>query len=242
MTLYMIGLGLSDEKDISVRGLEIVKNCDFIYLENYTSVLQCKVEKLEKFYDKKIILANRAGVEQSDDIIERAANGNVALLVVGDPMCATTHIDLYIRAKKKDIKVEVIHNSSIVSAVGILGLEVYKYGKITSIPFHNENVKTPIEVYEMNKKMGLHTLFLLDLEPESGKFLSIKDAAEYLISNGIDGKINAIGCARIGSADRKIIVDSLQDLGKDDFGKEPYCIVIPGNLHFMEEDALKMFQ
>lgn len=243
MTLYMIGLGLSDEKDISVRGFETVKNCDFIYLESYTSKLQCDVSKLEKLYEKEIIIADRGVVEKkADEMLDKAKDKNVAFLVIGDPMCATTHIDLRLRAKEKDIKVEVIHNASIISAIGVVGLEVYKYGKVTSIPFHNSNVKAPIEVYEMNQKNGLHSLFLLDLDPIGNKFMSIKDAIEYLISNGIKEDIEAVGCARIGSSDQVIKVDSLKDLGNYDYGNAPYCIVIPGNMHFMEEDALKLYQ
>ena len=49
MTLHLIGIGLSDEKDISVKGLEVVKKCDIVYLENYTSKLQCSLENLKKF-------------------------------------------------------------------------------------------------------------------------------------------------------------------------------------------------
>ena len=37
--LYLIGLGLSDETDITVKGLEIVKKCSRVYLEAYTSIL-----------------------------------------------------------------------------------------------------------------------------------------------------------------------------------------------------------
>jgi diphthamide biosynthesis methyltransferase len=37
--LYLVGLGLSDETDITVRGLEIVKKASRVYLEAYTSIL-----------------------------------------------------------------------------------------------------------------------------------------------------------------------------------------------------------
>ena len=67
--LYMIGIGLSDEKDITVKGLEAVKSCEHIYLENYTNSLSVPVEKLEEFYGKKIILADRDLVEKSSDEI-----------------------------------------------------------------------------------------------------------------------------------------------------------------------------
>ncbi len=52
MTLYIIGLGLGDEKDISMRGLEVVQKCDHVYLENYTSLLQGSASDLEKLYGK----------------------------------------------------------------------------------------------------------------------------------------------------------------------------------------------
>ena len=172
MPLYFIGLGLSNEKDISINGLEAVKKCDIVYLENYTSILNCKKEDLEKLYSKKIILARRSLVEaDNNEIIENAKAKNVAFLVIGDPFAATTHIDLFLRAKKEGIKCNVVHNASIASAVGITGLQVYKFGKITSIPLENENIETPYDVLKGNLSLGSHTLFLLDLNPDEEKFM-----------------------------------------------------------------------
>lgn len=37
--LYIIGLGLGDEKDITIRGLEAVKKCQKVFMEAYTSLL-----------------------------------------------------------------------------------------------------------------------------------------------------------------------------------------------------------
>ena len=54
LMLYLIGMGLSDEKDISLKGLEAVKKSDKVYLEYYTSKLSCSKEDLEKFYGRKI--------------------------------------------------------------------------------------------------------------------------------------------------------------------------------------------
>jgi diphthine synthase len=241
--LYMVGLGLADEKDVSVKGLEIIKKCKHLYLESYTSKLQCDISKLEGLYGQKIIIADRDLVEKkADEMLDKAKDSDVGFLVIGDPMCATTHIDLRLRAKEKGIGVRVIHNSSIISAIGAIGLEVYKFGKITSIPFFYENVNTPIEVFNMNREKGLHSLFLLDLDPINDKFLSIKEASEYLISKGISGEEFAIGCARIGSDDCVIKAAKLSDLGSKDYGNAPYCIVIPGKMHFMEEDALELWK
>ena len=148
--LYLIGIGLNDEKDISIKGLEAVKKCDFVYLECYTSKFNCSVKNLEKFYNKSIILSDRDLVEKESEqtILNNAIDKNVAFLVIGDVFGATTHIDLMLRAKKKNIEVKIINNASILNAIGILGLELYKFGKTTSIPFNNKDIETPFRVVE----------------------------------------------------------------------------------------------
>lgn len=64
-------------------------------------------------------------VEQNSDIILKDADvEDVALLVVGDPFAATTHTDLILRARNKNIQTKIIHNASIFNAVGCTGLQV----------------------------------------------------------------------------------------------------------------------
>jgi len=252
MTLYFIGLGLCDEKDITVKGLEAVKKCDYVYLEKYTSVLQCSIEILEKFYHKKIILADREMVERrAYEILEGAKEKNVAFLVVGDIFGATTHTDLMLRAKEKNIECEFIHNVSIINAIGIVGLELYKYGKITSIPFTTESFmpETPYDVIKMNRKEGLHALVLLDLRPDEQRFMTVNQAINYLLHIEHNRKENVftedticIGCARIGCKDFKIKVGKAKDLMHEDFGKPLHCLIIPGTMHFVEEEALKQWE
>lgn len=249
MTLYLIGLGLNDEKDITVKGLEAIKKCKYLYLEYYTSILQVDYKKLEKFYKKKIILAGRELIEQkSDEILDKAKKNDTALLIIGDPMSATTHIDFLLRAKEKNIKTEVINNASVLTAVGITGLQLYKFGKTTSIPFAENYwaLETPYNVLKENKKQKLHTLFLLDLNPLENKFLSINDAIDILLkieskkkSKIFTKKTKVIGCARLGSKNQLIVYNTAEKLMKTDFGQPPYCLIVPGDLHFMEEEALK---
>ena len=124
--LYFIGLGLGDAKDITVKGLEIVKKAKRVYLEHYTSILSCGKEELEAFYERNdIILANRDMVEiEADQILDGAQEEDVAFLVVGDPFGATTHSDLMLRAKERQIPTKVVHNASIMNAVGKFKIEV----------------------------------------------------------------------------------------------------------------------
>ncbi len=244
MTLYLIGIGLNDEKDISIKGLEIVKKCDVVYLENYTSTLNCSIKDLEKFYGKKIIPANRELIEKQAEqtILRDAKTKETAFLVIGDVFSATTHIDLMLRAKKQNIAVKVLHNASILTAVGITGLELYKFGKTTSIPFHRENVKSPIETLKANQQQNLHTLFLLDLDPDNKKFLTINEAADYLIKNGLDENTKAVACSALGSDEPEIKYKTLKELTTIKFKKSPQCLIVPGKLHFMEEEALKLWE
>jgi len=266
MTLHMIGLGLSDEKDITVKGLETVKKSDYLYLEHYTSIMpKCNREKLEDYYGKSINIASRTLVEQhAEEMLDKAKDFEVAFLVVGDVFGATTHTDLMIRAKEKNIKVNIINNTSILNAVGNVGLELYKFGKTTSMVFFEENWK-PKNVYEAikdNQTIGLHTLILLDIkiaEPtrESIKknielnlpprFMTVNQALKQLMElEEMEGKglitedTMVIGCARINNSDEQIIYGPIKELLKKEFGEPVHCLIVPGKLHFVEEEALNL--
>ncbi len=252
MALYLIGIGLSDEKDITIKGLEVVKNCEKAYLEDYTSLLQVSVSDLEKGYGKKIILANRNLSEQgADQIIKEAKIKNIAFLVIGDPFSATTHIGLFKQARLAGIEVKVINNASVLTAIGITGLQLYKFGKVTSIPFIEEHphLETPYNILKENRNNGAHTLFLLDLKPEEKKFMTINQALETLEviekrkkEKIITDDLLVMGCARLGSEDCLIRAGKFKEAKKINFGAPPHCLIIPGKMHFMEEEMLKFWE
>ena len=200
MVLYLIGLGLCNEKDITVRGLEYIKQSEYIYMEYYTSILGIDSTKLEEYYGKKIILADREMIEIDFDkeILEKAKSSKVSLLVVGDPFSATTHIDLYLRCIHEGVKVEVINNASILNSIGITGLSLYRFGETVSIPFFTEKWR-PYSFYDKicrNYKNDLHTLILLDIKVkeiseenlakgkkiyEKPRFMTVNQALEELL-------------------------------------------------------------
>jgi len=244
MTLYIIGLGLWDEKDITVKGLEAVKKCETVYLESYTSQLGCKISDLEKFYGKKVILCEREFIESKTDVIVNdAKQKDIALLIIGDPFGATTHIDYLITAKKKGVLVKIIHNASILNAIGEIGLELYKFGKTVSIPFNNKDMTSPVENIKKNLENNMHTLALLDLDPKNNKFMQIKEAAEYMIGKGLDPELSAIGIAGLGSEKPEIKAQKLQKMKTEEFSAVPQCIIIPGiELHFKEEEAISLYE
>ncbi len=235
--LYLIGLGLAC-KDISLNVLEAIKKCKKVYLESYTS-LGCGKKELETLIKKKVVIANRNIIENSqEEILKEAKNKDIAILVYGDPLTATTHINYLIDCRKQRIKVKVIHSSSILTAISETGLFLYNFGKITSIPFNNKNVNAPIKVLKDNLSLGLHTLFLLDLDPENKKFLTINDALDYLLRNKVN--LNCVACSALGTEKQEIDYGEIKELIKSRFNKFPQCIIIPGKLHFIEEEALKL--
>ncbi|XP_050725345.1 uncharacterized protein LOC127003032 [Eriocheir sinensis] len=167
MVFYLIGLGLGDPRDVTVRGLEVIRGCERIYLEAYTSILSGGKEGLEKFYERKVILADREQVEQaSDELFVGAKSKDVALLVVGDPLGATTHTDLKLRAHQLGVPVEIISNASILNAVGSCGLQLHHFGETVSIPFWQDGWEPVSFCDKINKNLRkkLHTLCLLDIK------------------------------------------------------------------------------
>ena len=251
MTLNFIGIGLNDEKDISLKGLELVKKTDLVYLENYTAKINCNLNYLEQLYGKKIILADRKLVEIDAEktILQQAKTKEVAFLIIGDVFSATTHMDLYLRAKKLGIKTRIIHNASVFTAVGVTGLQLYNFGKTVSIPSLNENIETPYDSLKSNQMNNLHTLFLLDVKEDSNDSLSVHEAIRYLLK--VELKRNekvftdntlCIGCTKLGSLDQIIRAGKAKELLQYIFKGGMHCLIVPSKkLHFMEEEALKLY-
>lgn len=121
----------------------------------------------EEFYGRPVITATRETVElESDEILRDADKVDVAFLVVGDPLGATTHTDLLLRASTRGIPTQTIHNASIMTALGSTGLQMYNFGQAVSMVFYTDTW-TPDSWYdrlEENLKYGMHTLVLLDIK------------------------------------------------------------------------------
>ncbi|PVX23745.1 MAG: diphthine synthase [Candidatus Bathyarchaeum sp.] len=249
--LVFIGLGLYDEKDVSLRGLEELKEADTVFAEFYTSLMPglC-IKKLEDMIGKTIKVVSRRVLEEEDgqQLFEAAKKGKAAFLVQGDPMIATTHVDLRISAEKRGIKTRVVHGASAVSAVrGISGLQNYKFGKAVTIPFSEQGVvyETPYKVIHENMKMGLHTMCYLDIKAEEERYLTVNEALQTLVELEKQKKQNVasprtlvVGVARAGSPQPVVKAGYIEDVINHDFGAPPHTLIFTGKLHFMEAEAL----
>ncbi len=240
-----------DEKDLSIRGLEEIRASDTVFAEFYTSLMAgLSSEKLQSMAKRKISVVSRKDLEEESgqSVLDRAKKEKVAFLVPGDPLIATTHVDLRIRAEKQGIKTRVVHGASIISAViGLSGLQNYKYGRSVTIPFAQQRFtpETPYDVITGNKKLGLHTLCFLDIDAEAEKYMTIQEALRTLQileerrkENVVTVDTLVVGIARAGSQIPTIKADYAPALMKYDFGPPPHALILPGKLHFMEAEAL----
>jgi len=250
--LVFVGLGLNDEKGISLKGLEEIKCAESVFIELYTSLLpEFNLQRFEAQCGKQVTVISRRHLEEENGaaILQAAQKGKTVFLVPGDPFIATTHVTLRIDAEKLGIKTRVVHGVSIMSAiVSLSGLHNYKFGKTVTIPFPENFSGTPYDVIERNRKAGLHTLCLLDLKPSEARFLSISQAVASLIEVEKEKKRGiitpdtpAIGIARAGSNSPALKADVIKSLVDFDFGLPPYSLIFPGDLHFMEVEALVAF-
>ena len=250
--LTFIGLGLFDEYDISLKGLEAVREADLVYAEFYTSCLMgTNPEKMEKLYGKKVHLLSREDVEQQPDWLDEAKYKNVAFLTGGDTMVSTTHVDLRLRAEKLGIETRLVHGASIASAVsGLTGLQNYRFGKSASIPYPYESRRgariiseTPYDTIKQNSELGLHTLVFLDIDKEKG-YMTVNLALELLLEveakrgERVMDRVVAVGIARAGSEKPVVKADYAENLKGFDFGKPLHILIVPGKMHFLEAEAL----
>jgi diphthine synthase len=241
LTLSLISIGLTDEKDLSLRALEEARDCDRLYAELYTMKLATTLATLTQITEKPISHLRRGDLEEhADTIIEEARSKHIGVLVGGDCLSATTHISLVIDATSKGVKVNIIHGSSIFSAIAETGLSLYKFGRTATIPFEEKGpVDTTLRCISENQEQGLHSLILLDLDNEADKYMTINQGLNRLFETGLNEDTLVVGVARLGSKGSTIHAGPAREVASFSFGDPPHSLIIPGSLHFLEEDALK---
>ena len=240
--LYLIGLGIWDEGDISLKGIEICRKSDKVYAELYTSAWGGDLSKLEKLIKKKIRLIKRADLEEkSARLVRQAKSKDIAILVPGDPLSATTHSGIMDDAMKSRVKVEVIHSSSVFTSVAETGLSLYNFGKTVTVVAPGKKYR-PDSFYKTikeNMSKGMHTLALLDINMSVQEGLTVLmniERKKRLKVMKPSGKI--VVASAIGSPKKIIRYGSVIELNEENF-PPPAVIIIPGKLNFFEKEFLE---
>jgi diphthine synthase len=242
-----VGLGLG-EGGVSLSGVQEIKTSDYAYLERYTSPPSPSlVGGLEKATGKKMILVGREMVEDGKEVLARAKESKVVLAVQGDPMIATTHEDLRVRANERGIPTRIIHGATIAAAAASeSGLHFYKFG--ATVTFTRVSASHHQDVYQRvhkNLLEGQHTLLLLEYDVEKMEgvepafvFEKLLDAEKNFKRGVLSDGTFAVVLGRIGMEDEAGSAGSISSLRGRSFGDPPHCVIIPGRLHFTEEEAL----
>jgi diphthine synthase len=236
---------------MTLQGVDEAKTAETLFAELYTSLMpELDLSKLERLVEKRVTIVLRRDLEDDcgEKVLKAAEKGKAVLLVPGDPLIATTHVELRVRAAKQGVKTRVVHGASVVSAVmGLSGLQNYKFGRSVTVPFTDGGVvaDTSYNVIEENKKRGLHTLCFLDLKAEEKRYMTVNEGLQALLSveqqkrkGVVTSNTIAVGIARAGSNIPIVKADTVRTLLKFDFGAPPHTLVFPGRLHFMEAEAL----
>ena len=245
MTLTLISIGLADEQDLTQKAIKAAQNSHKLYAELYTTYLNTTITKLEQTTGKQIQPLPRASYEeQSNKLLEEAKTHNIGILIGGDALSATTHLSLILDAAKQNIPTKIIHGSSILTAIAETGLSLYKFGRTVTLPLPEKAPPTTVlRVLQENREHGLHTLILLDLNTEKQTHLPANTAIQILLDADQPETYNnqtlTIATTRLGWPNSTIQAGPAQQLAQQEYGPPPQAIIIPGKLHFIEEEALK---
>ena len=208
------------------------------------------LENLNKLVGKDVRVLSRRDVEEDAEgvILSKARAGKVGFLVPGDPMVATTHVDLRLRAHKAGIRTRIIHAASVMpAAAGVTGLQSYKFGRTVTIPaaWRGEFPESIHMNIRNNQLSGLHSLVLLEIDIENNKYVSIPQAlnqlsalSEKLSEKAINSETLTVGIARLEAPDMIVKAGTVAEVSQIDFGMPPFALIFPGSLHFVEAEAL----
>ncbi len=238
MTFNLIGLGLSKDS-ITAEARKALVGCEKVYVEGYTVNFPYSMEELKASLGVDFEFLERGPVED-EHLIAEAKEKDIALLVYGDSLSATTHTQLILACRKADVAYAIYHNASILIAIAETGLQLYKFGKTPSMPKWQKSYEPTsfLDYYLENQKNKAHTLLLTDIG------LGLGEALEQLMKAGEDKECKfdkIIVISNAGTADQKIYFDEIEELK----GKEvamPFCLILPGDMHHIEAEAIEMFR
>jgi diphthine methyl ester synthase len=238
--LLLIGLGVSPPGSISLEAWEFIQQADVVYLETYTN-LGYSVEAFSEFLHKPVQAAPRSLVE-NDALLQDATDKTIALCVIGDVFSATTHSVLYLECIKQNIPIRLFPNAGIMNSIAVSGLELYKFGQTVSIVYLSEQYSPTSWAAKIlgNRAAGLHTLCLLDIKADEGRYMTIPEAILILQAN-VPELGTIIGCAQVGTRN-KIVAGTPEELQEIDWGAQPHSIVIPGTLNAIEEEFVERWK
>ena len=257
--IWLIGIGPGDLGHISDRAKLVARGCEKRYLEGYTAILPRSQEEILESVVGPWERIMRPSVENPADLMSEAREHAIGLMVVGDPLQATTHIDLEARCAEEGVGFGVVPGMSATSlAISLSGLQSYKFGRQVTIPYpYGEYLAiSPLEMLLSNISNGHHTLILLDLDPTGmgsdpptpmtpGVALSILEKmVERYSELGTEESLESPGdwlgilLSDVGTQEQRIVSGTLREVCQNDAGLI-HSLIIPSDMSENESDAFE---
>ena len=152
------------------------------------------------------------------------------------------------------------------SAIGSTGLQLYNFGQTVSMVFFTDTWK-PSSFYDRvkeNRQIGLHTLVLLDIKVKEQslenlargrkifdppRYMTVAQCASQMLESEEERQESvygpnslAIGAARIGAKDQKLVTGTLEQLREVDMGKPLHSLVLLGRrTHDLEREFIREY-
>lgn len=253
--LFLVGIGLTN-RELNPVILTQLRNAEML-LDPYTNFIdESDINYLEGLLSKGIKRLERSDLEENSlSIVRRAKNSDIAILVSGDPLIATTHHTILDLAKQEKVAYKVSHASNVFSAaIGESGLDIYKFGPTTTVTFWAENYRPVsfIDVIKKNQDNEQHTLCLLDYHYKEKRRMKLAEAVQLLHvaddkqKYGLTTeKTKLLLLGDLGKETQTIRYVSFENMNKEllkEFEGKIICIIFPGKMNFAEEEALKKFE
>lgn len=248
--LWFVGTGINGYRGLSLAALDVLRKCDTIYVERFTSALSDgDLQGLNSLLGREVRQVQRWFVEDGREILESAKKNDVALVTYGDPLIATTHGELRSRAARNSVKTAVLHSASgIASIMGETGLHAYKFGRMVTMMSEPQSAISVYNNIFENLLAGSHTLILTEYSHDESKepfFLDPASVFRMLLDVERDQKHQVFSdntfvvvASRVGMADQRIASGRVGSLAKVDFGLGPHSVIVTGSLHFTESEAI----
>jgi len=248
--LWFVGAGINGYRGLSLAAVDVLKRCDVVYVERFTSALSDgDLQGISSILGREVKPVQRWFIEDGREILEASKSKEVAIVTYGDPLIATTHSELRARAAKNSVKTGILHSASgISSIIGETGLHIYKFGRMVTMMSEPQSAISVYNTIFDNLLAGSHTLILTEYRLDDGKepfFLDPATVLKMLLDVEHDQRHQifsddtfTVVASRIGMDDQKIISGKVRSLVQADFGAGPHSVIITGALHFTESDAL----
>lgn len=206
--LYIVGIGPGSKDFLTYKAVDIVGSVDVVIGSQRAVDLFDKMNKTIVFNVKNLTET----LEESVDLVLEGST--VAVLSTGDPGFSGVLAPIKRISNEKGLDLD-----SIIVVPGISSLQLaaarnhINWDSANIMTFHGrENISDILDVINNgNKTIALPSR-------------KVKDMAQFLLDNGVDGDRSVIVCERLSYDDERVVHSCLKDIAKSEFTY--MCILI----------------